>query len=41
MTFVGVVCVRVRSEIGTWSAMLWTLKPCEPLTPTAAAEGIR
>ena len=33
LALVGVLPSRVRSRLGTWIAMLWTLNPCRPLTP--------
>ena len=41
ITSVGRLWLRVTSEIGTCSAMLWTLNVLVPFTPTAAALGIR
>ncbi len=41
MTSVGTEPSLVRSEIGTLMAMVWTLKPWTPLTPAAAADGMR
>ena len=41
ITSVGRVPLRVRSVLGTWIAIVCTFRPWVPLTPTAAADGIR
>ena len=41
ITSVGTLWFRVISEIGTCSAMLWTLNVLLAFTPTASAVGIR